>query len=341
MKEPMAEGTNPLVSVVTPFYNTAAFLDEAIRSVRAQRYPDFEYILADNCSTDESLEIARHHAAEDPRIRVVTHTEFIDQDANYNRALGYISPDSRYCKIVQADDTIDADCLGDMVALAEAHPTVAIVGCCFIAGDRVGGHGLSFERRVFGGREACRTRLLQGGTYFGSPTSLLYRSDVVRNRQPFFNLDETNADTTACFEILRDADFGFVPQILAYLRRGNSSTWERLQDWGAGEFMNYALVERYGPVYLSPDETRRRGAALQRAHLRWLAHAVRKWPQRGFWRFQKMRYASLGRPLPVARLGIEVIDAILDRALNPLRTVRGAVSRLRRTVSHDSRDDGP
>lgn len=86
----------PLVSVVTPFYNTAAYLDEAIRSVRAQRYANFEYILADNCSTDGSLEIARHHAAEDPRIRVIAATEFIAQFPNYNRALRLISPQARY-----------------------------------------------------------------------------------------------------------------------------------------------------------------------------------------------------------------------------------------------------
>jgi glycosyltransferase involved in cell wall biosynthesis len=326
----------PLVSVVTPFYNTARFLDEAIRSVLAQSYPHFEYILADNCSTDGSLEIARRHAARDARIRVVTHREFIDQDPNYNRALGYISPESRYCKIVQADDWIYPTCLADMVALAEQHPGVAIVGSCYIAGRDIGGHGLPFDRQVFSGREACRTRLLAGGTYFGSPSSLLYRADVVRSRQPFFTPGETNADTTACFEILRGADFGLVPQILANLRRGNSSIWERLQSLGAASFLNYALVERYGADYLSREELNDRSAALHAIHLRWLADALLKSPSREVWIFQRACYASLNRPFPTARIALHCIDAILERLLNPRRTLEGSLAMLRQRLSrHD------
>ena len=61
----MAQATlasRPLVSVVTPFYNTAPYLAQCIESVLAQTYPHFEYILMDNCSTDGSAEIAETYA---------------------------------------------------------------------------------------------------------------------------------------------------------------------------------------------------------------------------------------------------------------------------------------
>ena len=68
----MAQLVNrPLVSVVTPFFNTAPYLAECIESVLAQSYSHFEYILLDNCSTDGSSEIAAAYASRDSRIRLI------------------------------------------------------------------------------------------------------------------------------------------------------------------------------------------------------------------------------------------------------------------------------
>ena len=77
----------PLVSVVTPFYNTARHLAQCIESVLTQSYAEFEYILMDNCSTDGSAEIAESYARRDPRMRVIRCSEFVPQLKNYNRAL--------------------------------------------------------------------------------------------------------------------------------------------------------------------------------------------------------------------------------------------------------------
>src|ERR1700747_3594574 len=108
----MAQSTNgPLVSVVTPFFNTAPYLAECIESVLAQSFAQFEYILMDNCSTDGSSEIAASYASHDSRIRLIRCSQFLSQLANYNRALAAISDTSTYCKIVQADDYIFPDCL--------------------------------------------------------------------------------------------------------------------------------------------------------------------------------------------------------------------------------------
>ncbi len=59
-----------LVSVVMPVYNASKFLDEAVRSVLNQTYRNFELIMIDDCSKDNSLEIARNYAKQDERIRV-------------------------------------------------------------------------------------------------------------------------------------------------------------------------------------------------------------------------------------------------------------------------------
>ena len=63
--------SRPLVSVVTPFYNTAPYLAQCIESVLTQTYPHFEYILMDNCGTDGSGEIAESY----PRREVLNRSQ--------------------------------------------------------------------------------------------------------------------------------------------------------------------------------------------------------------------------------------------------------------------------
>src|SRR5689334_13934856 len=118
----------PLVSIVTPVYNEAQYLAECIESVLAQTYQNWDYTILDNCSTDRTAEIACRYAAGDPRIRVLRNEHFLPAIANHNAALRAVSPASKYCKVVLGDDWIFPECLQRMVGLAEAHPSVGIVG---------------------------------------------------------------------------------------------------------------------------------------------------------------------------------------------------------------------
>lgn len=61
----------PVVSIITPLYNCASFLDKTVQSVLAQTFHDWELIMVDDCSTDDSLKIAQAYAAQDKRINVI------------------------------------------------------------------------------------------------------------------------------------------------------------------------------------------------------------------------------------------------------------------------------
>ena len=258
-REASPADSRPLVSVVTPFYNTADYLAECIESVLAQTYREFEYILLNNCSTDGSLEIAERYACSDSRIRLQTNPNFLTQVQNYNAALELISPASQYTKIVQADDSIFPRCLEEMVAIAESDPSVGIVSSFVLRGRKVVMDGFPFTASVVSGRDVCRFQLLREARFFASPTTVMYRSDIVRAKQPFYEEGRYFEDTENCFDLLQDWKFGFVRQVLSFERDDNESIMSRVTalypNWWMLEHL--IVTRQYGPKFLTHDEFER------------------------------------------------------------------------------------
>ena len=181
----MNTAPEPLVSVVTPVYNGAKYLAECIESVLTQTYSNFEYIIVNNCSTDGTLEIASRYAEQDPRIRIVTNEHFVGVIENHNIAFRQISPESKYCKALAADDSLYPECIQKLVEIAERNPAVSIVQSYAVNDKGVRGIGLPPQKSVFEGREVCRLYLLGALEAFGTPSAVLYRSTAVRERKPF------------------------------------------------------------------------------------------------------------------------------------------------------------
>lgn len=68
-----SERSNPTVSIVVPVYNTARYLRDCIESLLSQTYADFELILVDDASVDNSRMIIESYRSKDERIRLVSH----------------------------------------------------------------------------------------------------------------------------------------------------------------------------------------------------------------------------------------------------------------------------
>ena len=219
----------PLVSVVTPVYNGAAYLAECIESVLGQTYDRFEYVISDNRSTDDSLAIAQSYAERDDRLRVVAHEEHLTHHLeSWNRSMRLIADDASYVKVVHADDWLFDDCLARMVALSEEHPSVGLVGAYRLDEDRVNLDGVPARTTVLPGRDVARAALLgRPWPYlFGSPTSTMVRADLVRKRERFYYEVNIHADSEVCLDVLSESDFGF-PPISAHSNVGARSSCRR------------------------------------------------------------------------------------------------------------------
>jgi glycosyltransferase involved in cell wall biosynthesis len=123
----MGSQKTPAVSVIVPNYNHARFLRERIDSILAQTYQDFELILLDDCSTDESREILAQYAS-DPRV----HLEFnqVNSGSTYKQwNKGVRLAQGQYVWIAESDDYADEKLLESLIETLEAHSEVAFVYC--------------------------------------------------------------------------------------------------------------------------------------------------------------------------------------------------------------------
>jgi glycosyltransferase involved in cell wall biosynthesis len=323
----------PLVSVVTPVYNGESYLRECVESVLSQTYQNWEYIILDNCSDDRTYEIVEEYRLRDSRIRLYHNDELLPIIANHNKAFGLISSESKYCKVVSADDWIFPECLERMVGLAEANPSVGIVGSYQLSGGDglwyVRNFGLPYSTKVVAGREICRIHLLGMLSVFGSPTSDMYRSDLVRSTNSFYPNPTAEADVSACFHHLRNADFGFVHQVLSHERLHRARVTTISLETNAYLSAAISDCQTYGGWYLRRKEHDARLDELLKAYYAYLSKNALKFRGRDFWQHHARRLNELGFPLDIGRLFAGIALKLFGLILSPKDTFHLLTVRMR------------
>ncbi len=96
----------PKVSVLIPTYNMACFLDEAIESVLTQTFEDFELIVMDNASTDNTEDIVNKYLG-DVRVKYFRNNLNVGMTKNWNKCL--LVANGKYIKFLNADDKLHQD----------------------------------------------------------------------------------------------------------------------------------------------------------------------------------------------------------------------------------------
>lgn len=118
---------NQLVSIITPLYNCSLFFEETFNSVINQTYKNWEWIIIDDCSTDNSYEIAQKLSMNEKRIKLFRF------DANNGTAKarnkGISESSGRYITFLDADDLLDANYLFEQLTFIQTNGP--IVSSCY------------------------------------------------------------------------------------------------------------------------------------------------------------------------------------------------------------------
>jgi glycosyltransferase involved in cell wall biosynthesis len=182
----------PLISVLMTSYNREELIEYSILSVLASTLQDFELIIVDDCSKDNTVEVARKYEKIDSRVKVYVNEKNLGDYPNRNKAASYAT--GKYIKYVDSDDIIYPDCLNTM----------------YKSMDSLGGTlGLScgqFQKTplpvLLSPEESYRQHFFGGGLFGRSPLSAIINREffILQNG---FNLERMVSDYEFFFRTAR------------------------------------------------------------------------------------------------------------------------------------------
>lgn len=210
------------VTVLMTLYNKGRFVEEALRSVLASTFTDFEVLVVDDASTDEGLQRVR--ALSDPRIRILESTENTGRASAANRGLDAARGD--YVAVMDADDIMHADRLAKHVAFLDANPSVGACGSWLqVLGEP---HRIT---RLPETDRGCR-----GAMLFGMPLSYgatTFRRSVIEahHLRCIAGWRIPGMDYLFALSVGRHAQYANIPEVLLEYRMGENNMRFGRNEW--------------------------------------------------------------------------------------------------------------
>jgi glycosyltransferase involved in cell wall biosynthesis len=206
--------TKPLVSICTPVFNGENFLEESIKGVLNQTYANYEYIIVDNASTDDTPLIIEKYRKKFPRIKIYRNEKTLHMEDNLNLSAQYCSDNAKWIKYAFANDYLFPDCVEKMVAIGELDDQIGIVSAYRLAGATVTNWGLPMDKCVFDGAYILKQQILRKiHVASSSPNTLLYNKKVFFELNGFNNTYE-HSDTELALRLLDRYKMGFAHYVL-------------------------------------------------------------------------------------------------------------------------------
>lgn len=217
----------PKISIVLVNYNDSQYLDERIQSLLNQTYKDFELIIIDNGSTDNSAEVIHRYTA-DLRVKTQLYSENISPYKRWNDGVDLTQ--GEYLQIVSADDSCHPTLLEKLVKKLDDNPSIDFVYSQTLDIDDCG-NPLSRERIIYElDKERWSQDFIDSGEsecrYMFFECTIANSGAILMRRNAFINAGKF--DATLCLSadhilyikmLLNTANFAFIAEPLNYLRR--------------------------------------------------------------------------------------------------------------------------
>ena len=184
---------SPKVSVLMPAYNVEKYIGEAIDSVLNQTFTDFEFIIVNDGSTDNTAKIIKQYAKKDKRIRFIDNHSNLGISRTRNNLLSLSN--TEYIAYLDSDDRMKPNRLAIQYRYMESHPDVGVLGTayqCFGVMNKV----------CIMPKKVCLLDLLKG-CFIGNPTVMMRKSILVKNGISYNEQFQTSEDYELWTRLIR------------------------------------------------------------------------------------------------------------------------------------------
>ncbi len=251
----------PKISVCLPVFNGDKYLEQAIESVLAQTFENFELLIADDCSTDQSRTIIARYARLDKRIKTWANSNNLGLFQNYNECMQRAT--GTFIKPFAQDDLFSNTLLERMLQVLEEDPSIALISC---AKQWIGADNQVIEAQNESERKALsafdQDTLLKGTdailesldkfiNWLGEPCSVMFRREHIG--LGFDTRFKQIGDLEYSYRLLQNGDYYFLSDRLCSFRKHLDSTTNKnnrslaaLLDWFVlgSEYKRY--IEKLG-----------------------------------------------------------------------------------------------
>lgn len=236
----------PLVSVMIPVFNRQEYIGAAIKSVLSQSYTNFELVIHDDNSSDDSLKVIK--SFHDPRIHVIHTSSNHGMIGGWNYLLK--NAKGKYIKQMGSDDLLAKNCLKEQVQVLESHKSVSLVTCQRVV---INERGLKTKTLQF----SDSSGLINGIDHahwilttirenkIGEPCATMFRSKDLKEAGIFDPTFSQFADFEYWIRILSQGDLYYLHKPLCYFRmHEGSNTTKAILD---GRFITeiFKLIDKY------------------------------------------------------------------------------------------------
>lgn len=318
------KGSAPKVSVCIPTYNYAHFLGQAVESVLAQSFENFELIVRDDASSDDTAEVMQRYLG-DPRVRFEVNEVNAGLFANFN-GVAHVAG-GEYIKFLCADDWIEPEFLARTVALLDADPSLPLAATANWLVD-FDGQKTAAEQQPYGeGPVVASQRVIEnaiaGYNPIGMPSNTLVRRRPLLASGVFESDYAPAADVQLWFKLLAEGDLGWVPERLTMIRIHDAHT----HSYGGGADDSLIRVWAAAPDYTDgfvTDGQSRRGQSTEAA--RFVMYALKSLLRGNFAKAKSefaLRRGFVTAPRALAAFAAGLPRMIVGR-VNAVRAARGS-----------------